>query len=213
MHIESWIQIAAICSLGAMSPGPSLAIVINNTVSRGRTYGIFTGLGHGIGIGIWALFTALGISKFITGDTSTSLVLQSLGSLLLAYVGYMTIRNREWNFNEESINQSNNSRSLIKGASEGFFISILNPKIALFFIAIFSHFVSTEYNRVEILTVALTAAIIDALWYSLVSILLTVSRISITIGKTGPNISLISGVFLIFVAFYLSTQILKQLIL
>ena len=36
--------------LGAISPGPSLAVVIRNTISGGRTSGVMTGLGHGLGL-------------------------------------------------------------------------------------------------------------------------------------------------------------------
>ena len=65
MNIESWFQLVAICFLGAVSPGPSLALIVANTLAGGRAYGVVTSLGHGAGIGIWAFLTALGISGVI----------------------------------------------------------------------------------------------------------------------------------------------------
>ena len=65
MDIDSWLQLVAVCFLGAISPGPSLALVVNNTIVRGRSFGVATGIGHGTGIGIWALLTAAGIAKII----------------------------------------------------------------------------------------------------------------------------------------------------
>ena len=84
MQLESWIQITAICLLGAMSPGPSLAIVATNTIAKGRMYGVFTSLGHGVGIGVWALLTAVGVAKVIASDSVVSLAMQSLGAILIA---------------------------------------------------------------------------------------------------------------------------------
>ena len=48
-------QIGVVCVLGAMSPGPSLAVVLRTTVAGGRLRGVMTGLGHGIGFFFYAL--------------------------------------------------------------------------------------------------------------------------------------------------------------
>ena len=100
----------------------------------------------------------------------------------------------------------------MKGASEGFLISIFNPKIALFFVAIFSHFVSSEYNVPEIILMGSTAALIDAMWYILIAIVLTTSGLGTFLERQGSNISLISGVALILIAIYLASQVLRHLI-
>ena len=212
MQLESWIQITAICLLGAMSPGPSLAIVATNTIAKGRMYGVFTSLGHGVGIGVWALLTAVGVAKVIASDSVVSLAMQSLGAILIAYVGYMTITNRTWNLGREKHYQTDNSRNLVKGTSEGFLISIFNPKIALFFIAIFSHFVSSEYNVPEIILIGSTAALIDAMWYVLISIVLTTSKLGRFLEEKGSKLSLISGFALILIAIYLASQVVNHLV-
>ena len=49
MDIKSLIGMSFICAMGAISPGPSLAVVLRNTISGGRTQGVMTGIGHGIG--------------------------------------------------------------------------------------------------------------------------------------------------------------------
>ena len=55
-------QIGAVCVLGAMSPGPSLAVVLRNTVAGGRLRGVMTGLGHGIGFFFYALPAVSGLA-------------------------------------------------------------------------------------------------------------------------------------------------------
>ena len=55
------VQIFFICLLGAMSPGPSMVVVINNAIFKGRYNGILTSIGHGIGIAVYATFAVLGL--------------------------------------------------------------------------------------------------------------------------------------------------------
>ena len=50
MTLITFAQVFIVCLLGAMSPGPSMAVVINNAIFKGRYNGIITSIGHGIGI-------------------------------------------------------------------------------------------------------------------------------------------------------------------
>ena len=45
MEMTSWLALAAICVMGAISPGPSLALIIRNTVQGGQGHGVATALG------------------------------------------------------------------------------------------------------------------------------------------------------------------------
>ena len=49
MDIKTLIGMSFVCAMGAISPGPSLVVVLRNTVSGGRILGVMTGIGHGIG--------------------------------------------------------------------------------------------------------------------------------------------------------------------
>ena len=61
MSLTAWLPFAAVCLLGAMSPGPSFVMVIRNTVIGSRFHGIVTGVTHAIGIGTYALFSITGL--------------------------------------------------------------------------------------------------------------------------------------------------------
>ena len=65
MTIILFLKIFTVCLLGAMSPGPSMVVVINNAIFKNRFNGILTALGHGFGIGVYALFAVLGIGLII----------------------------------------------------------------------------------------------------------------------------------------------------
>ena len=54
MTLIFWLQFAAVCIAGAISPGPSLALIIRNSIKYNRLSGIITAVGHGLGMGIYA---------------------------------------------------------------------------------------------------------------------------------------------------------------
>ena len=62
-------------------------------------------------------------------------------------------------------------------ARDGFLIAIMNPKIALFFLALFSQFVRPDAGMTEKAIMAATAGVIDALWYIIVAVVLSHSII------------------------------------
>ena len=68
MEPSAWFALAAVFTLGAMSPGPSLAVVLRNTMTGGRSQGVSTGIGHGIGFGIYAFLAAFGIAAALSDN-------------------------------------------------------------------------------------------------------------------------------------------------
>ena len=65
MTIILFSQIVIVCLLGAMSPGPSMVVVLNNTIFKNKFNGILTALGHGVAIGIYAICAVLGIGLIL----------------------------------------------------------------------------------------------------------------------------------------------------
>ena len=63
-----WIQFAAICIVGAMSPGPSLALIIRNSIKYGRVSGLLSSIGHAIGIGIYAAISVVGLQLILINN-------------------------------------------------------------------------------------------------------------------------------------------------
>ena len=60
-----WASVTLACLFGAMSPGPSLAIIVNHTLSQGRIAGLIAGLSHGVAVGLFAFVTASGLSVVV----------------------------------------------------------------------------------------------------------------------------------------------------
>ncbi len=212
MDIGSWFQLVVICFLGAISPGPSLALVAGNTIVGGRTYGVVTSLGHAAGIGLWAFLTAVGIAGVLVDQSGILLALRLSGAVLIAYIGFRTIMVGDGLTVQQKDERSTGSRLLLRGTGEGFLISLLNPKIALFFLAIFSHLVDPDSGLLETGLMGITAASIDACWYVSVALMLTGTRLINALRSSDTTLRRISGGFLILIALYFLGVMIRGLL-
>ena len=64
MDLTEWSKLALICILGAMSPGPSLAIISKYSIKGSRTQGFLAGIGHGLGMTFYALIAVFCLVTF-----------------------------------------------------------------------------------------------------------------------------------------------------
>lgn len=196
MPFENWIQIVLICTLGAISPGPSLALVVRHTVSGGRQQGVITGVGHGVGILFYALLVVAGLGILINTTPKLFILLQWGGALFLGYLGLRFL------FPGDPPEAGNQTGGSDQGSLfiQGFLVAFLNPKIAAFFFALFSQFLRPEAQSGEKLIMALTAGLIDAVWYVTVATLLAGSRLLGTLHRHQKRFDQGVGILLLLLA-------------
>ena len=168
MTLLTFAQVFSVCLLGAMSPGPSMAVVINNAIFKGRYNGILTSIGHGIGIAFYATFAVLGIGLIIKTNLFLFNGLKILSIIFLIFIGVKSILNKE-KLNLEKKDIKENTISFF----QGFTISILNPKILVWFIAIYSQFMSTDNELIFNIYLVSIAGIVDACWYIILTLVIT----------------------------------------
>ena len=168
MTLLTFAQVFSVCLLGAMSPGPSMAVVINNAIFKGRYNGILTSIGHGIGIAFYATFAVLGLGLIIKTNLFLFNGLKILSIIFLIFIGVKSILNKE-RLNLEKKNIKENTMSFF----QGFSISILNPKILVWFIAIYSQFMSADNELIFNIYLVSIAGIVDACWYIILTLAVT----------------------------------------
>ena len=168
MTLITFTQVFVVCLLGAMSPGPSMAVVINNAIFKGRYAGILTAIGHGIGISVYAIFAVLGLGLIIKTNVLIFNGLKILSIIFLIFIGVKSILNKK-TLDLEKKNIKKNTISFI----QGFSISILNPKIFVWFIAVYSQFMSQNNDKVFNTYLVSIAGIVDACWYIILTLAVT----------------------------------------
>tara|TARA_Y100000817_G_scaffold314772_1_gene315051 strand:- start:984 stop:1595 length:612 start_codon:yes stop_codon:yes gene_type:complete len=197
MDFTALLGVSFVCAMGAMSPGPSLAVVLRNTISGGRTQGVMTGVGHGIGFGIYAMLAVTGLSAILIADESKFELLQWSGAIVLLWLSYNMLTY------QPSDNKEEHENSGRRGFVEGFMIAFLNPKILVFLVAVFSQFLDPQMTDMDRFLMALIAGLIDTVWYVLVAVFLSGTVI---IDKLRANSTLIDrmiGSVLLILAFAL----------
>tara|TARA_B100001013_G_scaffold66313_1_gene34640 strand:- start:104 stop:691 length:588 start_codon:yes stop_codon:yes gene_type:complete len=189
------------CFLGAVSPGPSLLLIVKNSISYGKTNGIITGIAHGLGIFIYALLTILGIAFLYTKYPILIKIISFSLVLYLIYISYKIF------FTEEEIDlERDNKQKYNQNFTDGFMIAFLNPKITIFFGALFSQFVNDELTNLEKFQMAFVASFIDMIWYTFVSLIVGNSLIRKNFNNT-KVFNKISSIILIFISIYILVKI------
>ena len=204
MDAITLIQIFFVCLLGAMSPGPSMAVVIHNAIFKGRYNGILTSIGHGIGITVYATFAVLGLGLIIKTNLFVFNGLKVLSIIFLILVGIKSILNKK-KLNIERNDLKENTVSFL----QGFSISILNPKIFVWFIAVYSQFMSTNNQLIFDIYLISIAGIVDACWYIILTLTVTTASALSFFQKKIYVIQKIQGFFFIFLALGLMVNLLK----
>ena len=100
-----WLQFALVCIAGAMSPGPSLALIIRNSVTINRYAGILTSIGHGIGMSVYAVFAVTGLIIILTTNEILFQFIQIIGILFLLFIviGAASSMSSIWAFSDAMI--------------------------------------------------------------------------------------------------------------
>lgn len=160
MDLVELLPIVLVLCVGAISPGPSLVVILRNTMEGGKGRGVACGVGHGIGFGIYAMIAITGIAALKAGGYARTLEIAG-GLFLLLLAGLMIGSKSE---------DSEHTDSERRGFVEGFMVAFLNPKILAFQMAIFSQFIQPDFTIAERLLVATIAMVIDGGWYVLVAL-------------------------------------------
>jgi threonine/homoserine/homoserine lactone efflux protein len=197
MTFTAWLSLFAVCCLGAMSPGPSLAVVLKQTVTNSRQHGLAASWFHAAGVGLWAFATISGLAILVAQSETAFRVITWLGAAYLAWIGVKAIRaGKDSAFKVNSGEKA----SVLTAGIEGAAISLLNPKLAIFFIALFSQFVSPDATLSDQLIMTATALLVDGLWYSIVVFLLSHGPILKTLQNRSQLVNRLTGGLLIALA-------------
>ena len=189
-----WIQFASICIVGAMSPGPSMALIIRNSIKYGRVSGLLSSIGHAIGIGIYAAISVVGLQLILINNIFVFNAIQFCGSVFLLILGILFLKN-----SGEELSIDDEQKKL-NSFAQGFAISILNPKILIWFAAIFSQFIDVSSTSMTKFIMVFLASSIDGVWYVIVTVTVTGFGLKKFLENNTKTIQNLSGIVLIFIS-------------
>jgi len=134
----SFLAFALAAVVLAITPGPGIAYVVARTVAGGRSEGLASCFGTGIGGMLHVLASALGLSLIVAQSAVAFTLIKYLGAAYLVYLGIRLLLRKDQVFAVEPVASQGVRRALF----EGVVVEALNVKTALFFLAFLPQFVS-----------------------------------------------------------------------
>lgn len=204
MTFAAWLSLASVCLLGATSPGPSLAVVLRHSVAHSLPHGLIASTTHAFAIGLYALAAVSGIALLMQSAPVVFDGMRYAGAAYLVWMGIKILRSSGSAFAVQS--DAATLPSKWSAAREGFLVAFLNPKIALFFAALFSQFVAPHQPIHTQLLLVGTVFSIDLLWYLFVSVLVTRGPLLRVLNRHQRTLNNLMGGLLILVALRIALQ-------
>jgi threonine/homoserine/homoserine lactone efflux protein len=124
-----------------LTPGNDMLYVMARSSGQGIRAGIFSALGIGLGCLVHVFAAMAGLSALIAGSAIAFTIIKLIGAVYLIYLGARSLFNRKKNLLTE---KQLPLRSLKKIFWQGVWTNVLNPKVALFFLAFLPQFISPE---------------------------------------------------------------------
>ncbi len=200
MSFFSWLSLVGICVIGAMSPGPSLAVVLQKRLQSSAGQGLVTSWSHATGIFFWALAASTTLGTLFQRFPAVKTILTVAGAAFLIYLAIQS-----WGSNDSDSGEPH--RQLPAAWISGLSISLLNPKIFVFFTALFSQFIPAEAGVMTMIGMALVAFCVDGTWYSLVSLLVGRVGLDTKLNRYSLALNRVAAVFYFVVAGLTLSQI------
>ena len=158
-----------------ITPGNDMLYVATRSTTQGIKAGIVSALGITAGCLVHLTAAVIGLSAIIANSAIAFGVIKYLGAAYLFYLGIKALLNKQ---NIFSINEKTENKSLSKLFWQGAFTNVLNPKVALFFLAFLPQFIHPE-NGSPALQILLLG-----LWFNFSGSLVNIA-VAILFGKLG----------------------------
>jgi threonine/homoserine/homoserine lactone efflux protein len=145
MPAPSTLALFALAALALIAiPGPNMVYVATRSMSEGRRSGLASALGLETGTIIHVCAAAAGLSALIASSATAFNALRYLGAAYLVYLGVKALRQRDTPKDAAAPRPV----SLARAYRQAIVVQLLNPKVALFFLAFLPQFVDPERGPV-----------------------------------------------------------------
>ena len=152
MPAHDVLMFAAACLLMVLTPGPNMVYLISRSICQGRKAGVTSLLGVVAGFFVHMLAAAIGLTAVFLAVPLAYEALKWAGALYLLWMAWQAVRpGARSPFEARELLPDAPSRLVLMG----FLTSVLNPKVAMFYLSIFPQFISPEHGSLFIQSILL----------------------------------------------------------
>lgn len=181
--------------MGLASPGPDLAMVMRNSIVHSRRVGLFTTVGLTLGVSIHMAYCLLGIGFIISQSILAFNVIKFLGAAYLIYIGIKSLRAQP--VKTSNIDQKKKTMTDWQAIKCGFLTNLLNPKVSIFFLSIFTVVITVETPLWQKATYGIAMGTLMLIWFSMVTFVFSNKHLKEKLIKIQHWIERIFGIVLI----------------
>lgn len=176
-----------------LTPGPATALVVRRAVQGGTRAAFHTIVGNVVGVAGWALLSALGVAALVAVSEAAFLTLKIAGGIVLAWLGIQALRGGR------KPDRAPASNRRIVG--EAFLTSAANPKLAVFFVALFPEFIPAgESVLPRALAMAALVIVFDFVWYLTLAAMVSRAGRAVVGSRLARRLELLTGAVLLALA-------------
>ena len=159
-HFELFVAAGILLNL---TPGPDTAYILGRSIAQGRAAGIASAFGIAAGSIFHTCAAALGLSAVLTTSAWAFTAIKLVGGAYLVFLGIKMFFQRRQRLNLPSNFQRSTTRAAFR---QGVLTNVLNPKVALFFLAFLPQFIDPNSTAKvpAFVTLGLTFVTTGTIW-------------------------------------------------
>jgi threonine/homoserine/homoserine lactone efflux protein len=161
LPLSTWLLFCVACAALAVTPGPNLLYLVSRTLVQGRAAGYASLAGTGTGLVLHVVAAALGLSALLATVPAAYEAVRWAGALYLAWLAWQT-----WRAPGATAGAIPPAAPLHRLYRDGVVTGILNPKVALFQLALFPQFVDPAHGSIlaQSMMLGATEVVIVVAW-------------------------------------------------
>ncbi|NJO66461.1 MAG: LysE family transporter [Leptolyngbyaceae cyanobacterium RM1_405_57] len=191
-----------------MAPGPNLAMTLRNSLAYSRQSGIYTAVGLAAGNCVHVTYCLIGIGVIISESILLFNAIKWLGAAYLIYIGIKSLqaqrreltgslKNSVTSNTQHSLSQKTHHLTRFASIRVGFLTNLLNPKVTLFFLALFTQIIQPTTPLFTQAIYGLTMVALEFIWFALVAVIISQPAIKNRFLSISHWIERITGAILI----------------
>ena len=151
-----------------IAPGPDLLYILTKTIRHGKKVGFASAVGVCTGALFHVFIASLGLSAILVSSSLAFSLVKYIGAAYLLYLAFQAFRSSGYDFQIDVLTEK--PESVFQAFKQGVLIDILNPKVAIFFMAFLPQFLREDAGSVSVqlfylgLIVIVVAIIVEVLY-------------------------------------------------
>jgi threonine/homoserine/homoserine lactone efflux protein len=185
--LAAFVPVAVLVTI---APGPATAMVVRSAARGGRREALVCTVGNSLGVLAWGALAAAGVAAVVAASAEVFTAVKLVGAVVLVMLGVQSLRGR----GPAERAAAPTGRAL----RDGLVTSISNPKLAVFYVALFPQFVPAGAPVLPAaLLMAATIVAFDLVWYSTLAYAVARARRAFVEGAWARRVERLTGAVLV----------------